>query len=141
MCNEIATPTYKKQKEKTTNKTQRRLIKMANEILKDEIMNEEELEQVAGGNRDELSLDTKLFNAMGGRMEAYDLYQITNNNVNGIAARVSSLYGKLGIKVEYNDFGASRYFKNNRPISRNDAVVAALNEAGYHDMDPKQFQI
>ena len=110
-------------------------------ILKDEIMKEEELEQVAGGNRDELSLDTKLFNAMGGRMEAYDLYQITNNNVNGIAARVSSLYGKLGIKVEYNDFGASRYSKNGQPISRNDAVVAALNEAGYHDMDPKQFQI
>ena len=39
---------------------------MAKEILKDEIMKEEELEQVAGGNRDELSLDTKLFNAMGG---------------------------------------------------------------------------
>ncbi len=115
---------------------------MANEILKDEIMNEEELEKVAGGNRDELSLDTKLFNAMGGRMEAYDLYQITNNNVNGIAARVTSLYSKLGIKVKYNDFGASEYFtKSGQPISRNQAVEMALNQAGYHDMDPKQFQI
>jgi|GEM_PF-4547297 len=114
---------------------------MAKEILKDEIMNEAELEQVAGGNRDELSLDTKLFNAMGGRMEAYDLYQITNNNVNGIAARVTSLYSKLGIEVKYNDLGASNYYINGKWIPRNQAVTEAMNRAGYHDMDPKQFQI
>ena len=114
---------------------------MANEILKNEIMNEAELEQVAGGNRDELALDTQLFNAMGGRIQAYDKYDITNTNVNGIAARITSLYGKLGIKVEYNDFGASRYFKGDQQITRNQAVEIALNNAGYHDMDPKQFQI
>ncbi|MBR4115818.1 MAG: hypothetical protein IKK40_07380, partial [Bacteroidales bacterium] len=59
MCNEIETPTYKVQK------TNWRLITMAKEILKDEILKDEELEQVAGGNRDELALDTQLFNALG----------------------------------------------------------------------------
>ena len=46
---------------------------MTNEILKDEILKDEELEQIAGGNRDELALDTQLFNTMGNRFSAYDL--------------------------------------------------------------------
>ena len=114
---------------------------MAKEILKNEIMNEAELEQVAGGNRDELALDTQLFNTMGGRIPAYDKYDITNTNVNGIAARVTSLYAKLGIEVKYNDFGASNYYINGKWIPRNQAVTEAMNRAGYHDLDPKPFQI
>ena len=114
---------------------------MAKEILKNEIMNEAELEQVAGGNRDELALDTQLFNTMGGRIPAYDKYDITNTNVNGIAARVTSLYAKLGIEVKYNDFGASNYYINSKWIPRNQAVTEAMNRAGYHDLDPKPFQI
>ena len=113
---------------------------MTNEILKDEILKDEELEQVAGGNRDELALDTQLFSAMG-RMKGVDKYEITNTNVNGIAARVSSLYSQLGIQVKYNDLGASNYYMNGNWIPRNKAVEVALNNAGYHDMDPKQFQI
>ena len=114
---------------------------MTNEILKDEILSEAELESIAGGNRDELALDTQLFNAMGGHIKAYDLYDITNTNVNGIAARITSLYGKLGIEVKYNDFGASSYSIGGNLISRNQAVVEAMNRAGYHDLDPKPFQI
>ncbi len=106
----------------------------------DEMLTDDELDHVAGGNRDELALDVKLFNAMNGRTESFDIYKI--NSVKGIAERVSWLYGKLGIRAQYNDSGANRYFnKNNQQISRNDAVVEALNKAGYHDMDPKQFQI
>ena len=123
VCNEIGFTAYKVQKEKQSRKgqaeltaqtkyfksNQRRLIKMANEILKDEIMSEKELDKVAGGNRDELALDTQLFNAMGNRSKAYDLEDITNTNVNGISAKITSLYSKLGIQVSYNDFGASSY--------------------------------
>ena len=38
---------------------------MANEILKDEVLTEEQLENVAGGTRGELSCDSKLFEALG----------------------------------------------------------------------------
>lgn len=114
---------------------------MTNEILKDEILKDAELEQIAGGNRDELALDTQLFNAMGGRATAYDVEGITNTNVNGIAAKITSLYGKLGIQVTYNDFGASTYKIDGNPATRNQAIVEALNRAGYHDIDPSQFQI
>ena len=114
---------------------------MTKAILKEEILKDAELEQIAGGNRDELALDTQLFNTMGGRIPAYDKYDITNTNVNGIAARVTSLYAKLGIEVKYNDFGASNYYINGKWIPRNQAVTEAMNRAGYHDLDPKPFQI
>lgn len=114
---------------------------MTNAILKEEILKDEELEQIAGGNRDELALDTQLFNTMGGRIQAYDKYDITNTNVNGISARITSLYSKLGIEVKYNDLGASNYYINGKWIPRNQAVKEALNRAGYHDIDPKPFQI
>ena len=114
---------------------------MANEILKDEIMSEKELDKVAGGNRDELALDTQLFNAMGNRSKAYDLEDITNTNVNGISAKITSLYSKLGIQVSYNDFGASSYSVDGQATTRNHAIEVALNRAGYHDIDPKAFQI
>ena len=114
---------------------------MTKEILKDEILSEEELEGIAGGNRDELALDTQLFNTMGNRIKAYDLDDITNTNVNGISARITSLYAKLGIEVKYNDFGASNYYIDGKWIPRNQAVTEALNRAGYHNIDPKPFQI
>ena len=114
---------------------------MTNAILKEEILKDEELEQIAGGNRDELALDTQLFNAMGNRSKAYDLEDITNTNVNGISAKITSLYSKLGIEVKYNDYGASNYYINGNWIPRNQAVAEALNRAGYHNIDPKPFQI
>lgn len=115
---------------------------MTNEkILKDEIMTEAQLEQIAGGNRDELALDTQLFNTMGNRFPAYTLNEITSKNVNGISGQITSLYGKLGIRVEYNDFGASNYYYNGKWIPRNQAVEIALDKAGYHNIDPKPFQI
>ena len=87
---------------------------MANEILK-----EEELEQVAGGNRDELALDTQLFNAMGDRFPAYALKDITSSNVNVISSQISTLWKDAGLRVEYNDNGPSKYFDGNNQITRN----------------------
>ncbi len=115
---------------------------MAKEILKDEIMNEEELEQVAGGNRDELALDTQLFNTMGERIKAYVLDDITSSNVNGIASRISKLWSDAGLRVEYNDNGPSKYFDGNgHQISRNEAVDKVAFNLGYHKLDTKPFKI
>lgn len=114
---------------------------MASEIKKEEVMSDEQLDKVAGGNRDELALDTQLFNAMGDRFKAYNLEDITSANVNGISAKITSLYSKLGIQVKYNDFGASSYSIDGRPTTRNEAVKYALWKAGYHDVDPTPFQI
>ena len=101
----------------------------------------EELENVTGGNRDELALDTQLFNAMGGRCKAYTLEELTESNYRGVAAKVDNLWSQFGITVEYNDTGASQYFIGKQSITRNQAVVEVLNRAGYHNINPKHFQI
>ena len=114
---------------------------MTKEILKDEILTENELEQIAGGNRDELALDTQLFNAMGGRIKAYDLEDITNTNFRGIAAKVGPLWQKFGITMKYNDTGASNYYVDGKWTPRNEAIKTVLFRAGYHDINPDQFMI
>ena len=115
---------------------------MANEILKDEIISEVELDQVAGGNRDELALDTQLFNAMGERFKAYALKDITSSNVNVISSQISTLWRDAGLKVEYNDNGASRYFDSKgNSISRNQAVDMLAHKLGYHKLDTTAFKI
>ena len=115
---------------------------MANEILKDEIMSEQELDQIAGGNRDELALDTQLFNAMGGRFKAYALDDITSSNVNVISSGIATLWKDAGLRVEYNDNGASKYFDGNgKQISRNDAIDKLTFNLGYHKLDTAPFKI
>lgn len=115
---------------------------MTNTIfLSEELLNEEQLDKVAGGNRDELALDTQLFNTMGGRFQAYTLEEITDSNVNGIAAKINSLWAKAGIQVTYNDFGANSYSVNGQQITRNEAIVKVLDNMGYHDIDPGLFMI
>ena len=106
---------------------------MTNTIfLSGELLNEEQLDKVAGGNRDELALDTQLFNTMGG---------INDSNVNGIAAKINSLWAKAGIQVTYNDFGANSYSVGGQQITRNEAIVKVLDNMGYHDIDPGLFMI
>ena len=111
-------------------------------ILKDEIMSEQELDQVAGGNRDELALDTQLFNAMGERFKAYALDDITSSNVNVISSKISQLWSDAGLRVEYNDNGASKYFDGNgKQITRNQAVDKLAYNLGYHKLDTAPFKI
>ena len=115
---------------------------MTNEILKDEILKNAELEQVAGGNRNELALDTMLWDAMGHRTNPVGVDDITDTNVNQIASKVSALYSKAGIQVQYNDFGGSNYFIDGVSVTRNRAIKIVIHKLGYDGIiDPKHFQI
>ena len=102
----------------------------------------EELEMVSGGNREELALDTQLFNTMGGRSKAYVLDDLTDANVKGVAAKIDNLWSQYGIMVQYNDTGASQYFIDGNPTTRNQAVKEVIDRAGYLDaINPAQFQL
>ena len=102
----------------------------------------EELEMVSGGNREELALDTQLFNTMGGRSKAYVLDDLTDANVKGVAGKIDNLWSQYGIMVQYNDTGASQYFIDGNPTTRNQAVKEVIDRAGYLDaINPAQFQL
>ena len=111
-------------------------------MLKSKQLNLSELEMVAGGNREELALDTQLFNTMGGRSKAYVLDDLTDANVRGVAAKIDNVWSSFGITVQYNDTGASQYFIDGNPTTRNQAVIEVIDRAGYLDtINPAQFQL
>ena len=113
---------------------------MTNKILKDEILKDEQLDKIVGGNRDELALDRELFNAMTPRRSPFE-EEITNRNYKQIAAKVGCLWQKFGITMKYNDTGASNYYVDGKWTPRNEAIKTVLFRAGYHDINPDQFMI
>ena len=113
---------------------------MTKEVLKDEILTENELEQIAGGNRDELALDRELFNAMTPRRSPFE-EEITNRNYKQIAAKVGCLWQNFGITMKYNDNGANSYFIDGKLIPRNEAIKTVLVRAGHPEIEPEPFMI
>ena len=68
---------------------------MANEILKEEIMNEEQLDAVVGGTRGQLSCDTKLLNALGIMDHSYEPYYC-QTHMSEVEAEVNAALKTLG---------------------------------------------
>ena len=83
---------------------------MTEEILNSELMNEEQLNEVVGGTRGELSCDTKFLYALG-LMDNYHEPGYVENHVDEVAGEVSSALKKIGIdvKVFYSSNGANGY--------------------------------
>lgn len=109
---------------------------MTKEILKDEILKDEELERIAGGNRQQLALDTQLFKAMGYMEQAYTLSQINDSNVNEISSKVGMLWKKFNMDYKYNDFGSD----DHGSLNRNQAIDKVIWDAGMGGyLDPKRF--
>lgn len=109
---------------------------MAKEILKDEILKDEELEHIAGGNRQQLALDTQLFKAMGYMEQAYTLSEINDSNVNEISSKVGMLWKKFNMDYQYNDFDSDDHGSMNRSQAI-DTVIWKAGMGGY--LDPKRF--
>lgn len=109
---------------------------MTNEILKDEILKDAELEHIAGGNRQQLVLDTQLFKAMGYMEQAYTLSEINDSNANEISAKVGMLWKKFNIDYQYNEFGSDGHGS----LSRSQAIDKVIWDAGMGGyLDPKRF--
>ena len=110
---------------------------MTNEmILNSEILKEAELDKIAGGNRQQLALDTQLFKAMGYMEQSYTLSQINDSNVNEISSKVGMLWKKFNMDYKYNDFGSD----DHGSLNRNQAIDKVIWDAGMGGyLDPKRF--
>ena len=95
---------------------------MTNEILKDEILKDEQLEQVAGGTYLESADDAKRFNDLG--IKIYD------NDIVGVPVLMHDEFVKL--RETFNNYGvtikdngglvnANKYFIGSEEVSREDA--------------------
>ena len=95
---------------------------MANEILKDEILNDEQLDNVAGGTYLESADDAKRFKDLG--------IKIFNNDIAGVPVLMHDEFVKLrdtfnqyGVTIKDNGglVNANKYFIGGEEVSREDA--------------------
>ena len=124
---------------------------MANEILKEEIMNEEQLDAVVGGTRGQLSCDTKFLNALGVMDHFYEPYycQTHTSEVAGeINAALKTLgrakNGAKGFSVQANLEGSNNYryrvgFWNSHNCSRSAMYKMIAEAAGQPNFDVSKY--
>lgn len=122
---------------------------MANEILKDEIMSEEQLENVVGGTRGQLSCDTKLLNALGVMDHFYEPYYC-QTHMSEVEAEVNAALKTLGeskngakrFSVQANLEGGNNYRVGNwaNPNCPRSVMYKMIAEAaGQPDFDFSKF--
>ena len=105
---------------------------MTNAILKEEILKDEQLEQVAGGTYNNTAADTRVLQKMGfdiaGR-SALELFWIPN--FDKAADEVNKVMGQFGIHVDQS-WGAkdNKYYLGDRQISRHEAFLHIAKATG-----------
>jgi len=111
---------------------------MANEILKDEIMSDEQLDKVAGGNRYQCMGDIHFLNEVGG----LNLNDWQNQMGDYMERQVRDGWAQFGIECDpdstcnTNSFYDNDYYLNGKQISRQEAFahVAKLKGLDFHNM-------
>ena len=100
---------------------------MTKEILKDELLKEEQLENVAGGTNDETYKDM-------GYLHDYCHVNFDNNNWDRSVGKLGELFRRAGMRLDTSERHGNRYYeiRNGREerIDRSDALYrlgAAIN--------------
>lgn len=118
-------------------------------ILKNEIMSEEQLDNVVGGTRGQLSCDTKLLHALGIMDHFYEPYYC-ETHTSEVEAEVnsalktlgSSKHGATGFSVEASIDGNNKYTVGNwaNPNCPRSVMYKMIAEAaGQPDFDVSKF--
>ena len=95
---------------------------MANEILKDEIMNGEELDNVAGGTYLESASDAKNFKDIGINVYENDILGVPVLQ-NAQFTKLRDAFNKFGVTIKDNGgiINANQYFIGDKEVSRDEA--------------------
>ena len=89
-------------------------------ILQNELMNEEELEQVAGGNIGEVIADSKILYSHGLLNEIPKSCALPFTWVSE-TAKIDEAWSKAGITCVTNKFFDNEYYRDGKKISRDEA--------------------
>lgn len=117
---------------------------MSNEILKDEILNEEELDQVVGGSLKEVSLDREFLRDIGFNIEWKNTDYIYNY-FDKISTELRNTWSEAGVlckSISNGDYTKNVYTdKSGNVISREDAMKKAMAFKGVTDLDLSKYGI
>jgi len=111
---------------------------MADEkILQDELMTDEQLEQVAGGNCIESADDSRFLNSLNGSTDRYGATRIFfSMGFTGIDAEISDAWAKVGVEAEIDsgrllNCGEKNIYKiNGKQVTQEEARKHAMNVVG-----------
>ena len=124
---------------------------MANEILKEELMNEEQLEAVVGGTIAQTVKDTQLLHALGLLDREYTASEIQNNPVavewaiNGAIHLVmggNHHFYEVGVNANSDNTYELNYIEENEPtqyFSRAGFLRSVCNAAGQPNFDISKY--
>ena len=113
-------------------------------ILKDEILSDEELENVAGGTAAELAKDIKFLNALGIKTKNYSMDEIKSNAF-GIGIEITNLIGgdlTIYADIEYeNDYRIVSCFmgEDDTYLTRAEFYKKVCEQVGKPDFDYKKY--
>lgn len=102
---------------------------MPEEIFKDELMSEEQLDRVAGGTCLESARDSYFLNALNGSIKRYEVWQMGYEDHND---EIINAWATVGVKLELPEsiFVANKYFINGKQVSQEDARKHAMAVTG-----------
>ena len=110
---------------------------MKDELLKDEMMTDEELDQVVGGTRAETSDDSKFLNVLlHGKPGQCDRYGVTRVALENHDGEITTAWAAVGVVAEIHSGGAfrygdpNRYWIDNKEVSRSKAWAHAQKVIG-----------
>ena len=107
---------------------------MTNEIT-NEILNEEQLDTVAGGNYRETAGDSRFLNDLGGYTDRYGATRTFFDEAY-IAKKIEAGWKNFGITLKSKWGSENHYYYKNKEIFRQEAMLIACKAVGknYHDM-------
>ena len=124
---------------------------MANEILKDELLSEEELDKVAGGTIAQTVKDTQLLHALGLMDRAYTASEIQSDpsavevEINGAIHLVmggNHHFYEVGVNANSDNTYELNYIEENEPtqyFSRAGFLRSVCNAAGQPNFDISKY--
>ncbi len=95
---------------------------MANEILKDEQLTDEQLEQVAGGTIEELDKDVTFLQDIG-LFPKFD----RNGGFTISIDEISNIFANYGVKMVFSHDNPNEYSINDRSVTRKEALQRVLD--------------
>ena len=105
---------------------------MANEILKDEILSEEELDEVAGGSVMEVASDSQFLRDSGAVPLTGWGNHAVKNNFDLYSGAVTKAWAKVGITCTASANGNNVYSMDGKEISRWQAFQEVAKQTGFN---------
>ena len=106
---------------------------MTNEILKDEILKEEQLDHVAGGTWGQTADDSRFLNSLNGSTDRYGATRISVTYGTKIEEEIQRGWAGVGIVFQWHG-GATvdnEYYLNGKKIDQDEARKHAMQVTGH----------